>query len=128
MRHKCLSALVLLVVTSLLWPGLLLAQEVSPAPAGQAAVAPDQPPPAASQPASTPAATAPASTEPAAATSRPKPAAIKISFNFKGASYQQVIDFFSRSTGLPVIWETPVPDGTLEYVAPKAYEVPQALQ
>ncbi len=33
----------------------------------------------------------------------------KIRFSFKGATFEQVIDFFARATELPVVWETPPP-------------------
>ncbi|MCI0630869.1 MAG: hypothetical protein L0Y44_09480 [Phycisphaerales bacterium] len=51
-----------------------------------------------------------------------------IRFNFKGATFQQVIEFFSRVTNLPVIWETPAPEGTLDYLSDKSYAVPEALR
>ncbi|HRQ75801.1 MAG TPA: secretin N-terminal domain-containing protein [Phycisphaerales bacterium] len=51
-----------------------------------------------------------------------------IRFNFKGATFEQVIDFFSRETGLPVIWETPAPEGTLDYLSPESYDLPEALR
>lgn len=67
---------------------------------------------------------APAASSPSSSAAT-QPAPVK--FNFRGATYQQVIDFFSRATGLPVIWETAAPEGTLEYVSPEAYELPEAL-
>ena len=63
----------------------------------------------------------------AAAAAAPKPAA-PIRFNFKGASFDQVLDFFSRSTGLPVVKKTDVPDGTLDYLSPEAYDLSEALR
>ncbi|MHC5114555.1 MAG: secretin N-terminal domain-containing protein, partial [Planctomycetota bacterium] len=69
------------------------------------------------QEAGEPGAAAPVATDPA-----------PIYFNFKGASFEQVIDFFSRSTGLPVVWETPPPEGTLDYLSPEAYDLPEALR
>ncbi|MCP3904428.1 MAG: hypothetical protein GY715_12440 [Planctomycetes bacterium] len=53
---------------------------------------------------------------------------VTIRFNFKGASFEQVLDFFSRTTGLPVVWETTAPGGTLDYLSPEAYELPEALR
>ncbi len=50
-----------------------------------------------------------------------------IRFNFKGATFDQVIDFFSRVTGLPVVREADVPQGTLDYLAPEQYTLPEAL-
>ncbi len=76
---------------------------------------------------------APSSMEPRA---EPAPAAadagdegpVQVRFSFKGATFDQVIDFFSRVTGLPVVKETDVPQGTLDYLAPEAYTVPEALE
>ncbi|TVQ55851.1 MAG: hypothetical protein EA377_02860, partial [Phycisphaerales bacterium] len=52
----------------------------------------------------------------------------RIRFNFKDASFEQVVEFFSRETGLPVIWETDPPDGTLSYLSPEAYTRADALR
>ncbi|MHC4102274.1 MAG: secretin N-terminal domain-containing protein, partial [Planctomycetota bacterium] len=52
---------------------------------------------------------------------------VLIRFNFKGATFDQVIDFFSRATGLPVVREADVPQGTLDYMAPEAYTLDEAL-
>ena len=52
----------------------------------------------------------------------------RIRLNFKGATFDQVIDFFSRATGLPVVRETDVPDGTLDYLAPEEYTLDEALE
>ncbi|MHC4448255.1 MAG: secretin N-terminal domain-containing protein, partial [Planctomycetota bacterium] len=68
-----------------------------------------------------------AATADGAATAESKPAP-PIRFNFKGATFDQVIDFFSRSTGLPVVKETDVPEGTLDYLSPEAYELSEALR
>ena len=53
---------------------------------------------------------------------------VTIRFSFKGATYDQVLDFFSRNTGLPVVKETDVPQGTLDYLAPEAYPISKALE
>ena len=50
-----------------------------------------------------------------------------IRFNFKGASFDQVLDYFSRVTGLPVVREADVPEGTLDYLAPEQYTLDEAL-
>ncbi len=50
-----------------------------------------------------------------------------IRFSFKGATFDQVIDFFSRAAGLPVVREADVPQGTLDYLAPEAYTLDEAL-
>jgi general secretion pathway protein D len=52
---------------------------------------------------------------------------VAIRFNFKGATFDQVIDFFSRVTGLPVVREADVPQGTLDYMAPESYTLDEAL-
>ncbi|MHC4990599.1 MAG: secretin N-terminal domain-containing protein, partial [Planctomycetota bacterium] len=52
----------------------------------------------------------------------------KIRFNLKGATLDQVIDFFSRASGLPVVKETDVPEGVVDYFAPEAYDLPEALR
>jgi type II secretory pathway component GspD/PulD (secretin) len=52
----------------------------------------------------------------------------RVQFNFKGATFDQVIDFFSRVTGLPVVKKTDVPQGTLDYLAPESYTVSEALE
>ncbi len=51
-----------------------------------------------------------------------------IRFNFKGATFDQVIDFFARATGLPVVREADLPEGTLDYLAPEEYTIPEALE
>ena len=100
MRHKWLCAFALLIVA--VAANSASGQHAEPAPASQ---------PAASEPAAT-APTGPSGTQ---ATD-----AAGITFNFKGATFQQVIDFFSRVTGLPVIWETPAPEGSLDYISPRS--------
>ena len=66
------------------------------------------------------------SASPASVKATDKPDLIR--FSFKGASYDQVLDFFSRSTGLPVVKETDVPQGTLDYLALEAYTMDKALE
>ncbi|MCA9285940.1 MAG: hypothetical protein KDA22_12025, partial [Phycisphaerales bacterium] len=90
------------------------------APPAVPPAAPSAAPPAATvPPVSTPAA------EPPSTTSNPIP---PIRFEFKGASWDQVLDYFARTTGLPVVKETPAPDGTVDYLSPRAYDLPEALQ
>jgi type II secretory pathway component GspD/PulD (secretin) len=55
-------------------------------------------------------------------------AAPGIRFSFSEATFQQVIDFFSRASGLPVILETAPPEGTLTYLSPESYSRAEALQ
>ncbi len=51
-----------------------------------------------------------------------------IRFAFKSQSWDQVLDWFSRTTGLPVVREVPVPSGTVDYLSPRAYDLPEALR
>lgn len=50
-----------------------------------------------------------------------------IRFNFKDAPFDQVIDFFSRETGLPVIREAEVPAGSMTFISDEAYTLEEAL-
>lgn len=52
----------------------------------------------------------------------------KIRFAFKGAPLDQVLDFFSRETGLPIVKEANVPGGNLDFVALEEYSLPEALR
>ncbi|MGA1466512.1 MAG: secretin N-terminal domain-containing protein [Phycisphaerales bacterium] len=56
------------------------------------------------------------------------PKAPEIRFNFKGQSWDQVLDWFSRTTGLPIVREVEVPAGTVDYLSPRAYDLPEALR
>lgn len=86
------------------------------------------------EPIAAPAATAPAVTPPVAPAAAPPSASAApaaqptLRFNFKGATWDQVLDYFSRSTGLPVVREVPAPDGVVDYLSPRAYALPEALQ
>ena len=51
-----------------------------------------------------------------------------VTFSFKGASIDQVLDFFSRETGLPVIREATVPDETVTFISERAYPFDEALR
>lgn len=53
---------------------------------------------------------------------------IEVAFNFKGVSYAEVIDFFSRASGLPVIQEVDPPAGILTYFAPEPYSLSEGLR
>jgi type II secretion system protein D len=74
---------------------------------------PAQPPPA--QPAATPA-------QPVAA-----PAAKGIRFNFKDTPLDQVLDFFAREAGLPIIFEAQVPAGGMTFISGQSYSFDDAL-
>lgn len=53
---------------------------------------------------------------------------VRLRFNFKGQTYDQILDYFSRMTGYPVVRETPVPTGTVDYIYPKDYTLPEAIE
>ena len=93
-----------------LWTATAWGQE-APAPA-----------PAVPQPAATP----PAEPPPVPA---PEPAEgeVPIRFNFKDSPFDQVIDFFSRETGLPVIKEVDVPGAAMTFISEESYTLPEAL-
>lgn len=109
MRPKAVSVL---LVWAAVWGSLAVQVHAQDSPALQ------QPPSVTSESQS-------ASDDAAAASNA---ASEKIRFNFKGATFQQVIEFFSRSTGLPVIWQAQPPEGTLDYLSPEAYDQAEALR
>ncbi|MFO0961345.1 MAG: secretin N-terminal domain-containing protein [Phycisphaerales bacterium] len=80
-------------------------------------------PPAA--PAPTPA--PPAPTADTALADAPPPSSGGIRFAFKGQSWDQILDYFSRTTGLPVVRETEVPKGTVDFLSKRTYTLPEAL-
>lgn len=129
MRRKFLAAMMVAALWAL-GHGQACAQDApaqtSPDPTQPASPQAPEPtvqetPPAA-QPAATQSATAPPAAAPPAAAPPP------IHFNFKGATFEQVIEFFSRTTGLPVIWQTEIPQGTLDYISPNGYTRAEALR
>jgi type II secretion system protein D len=50
-----------------------------------------------------------------------------LSFNFKDAAVDQVLDFFARQSGLPVIYEAAIPTGTITFVSSSTYSFEEAL-
>ena len=46
-----------------------------------------------------------------------------ITFAFKEATFEQVVDFFGRAAGLPVVWEAAPPAGTLRYQSDRTYGI-----
>lgn len=135
-----------LVVASLVaaagMPVPLMAQEAAaPAPASPAPATPAAPPgeqpqkpapatpapvaPAPQQAATTPPATQAPVTPPAAPAQPTEPPRIK--FNFKDAPFDQVLDFFSRESGLPPIREVAVPDGAMTFISGESYSFEEAL-
>lgn len=59
---------------------------------------------------------------------QPESAEPTITFAFKGATFEQVVDFFGRAAGLPVVWEAAPPAGTLRYQSDRTYGVDDGLQ
>ena len=53
---------------------------------------------------------------------------VRVRFNFKGQTYDQILDYFSRTTGLPIVRECEVPKGTVDYIYPKDYTLDEALR
>ncbi len=51
----------------------------------------------------------------------------RISFNFKDAPLDQVLDFFSRETGLSIIFQTPAPKGVMTFISPRDYDLAEAI-
>jgi type II secretory pathway component GspD/PulD (secretin) len=78
----------------------------------------------------------PAGQDPAAPTPPTAPApqdaaarqSVRVRFNFKGQTYDQILDYFSRVTGLPIVRECEVPKGTVDYIYPKDYTLDEALR
>jgi type II secretion system protein D len=52
----------------------------------------------------------------------------KVLFNFKGQSWDQVLDYFSRTTGMPIVRDAPIPAGTVDYINPTPYPLAEALE
>jgi len=54
-------------------------------------------------------------------------APVPIGFNFKDTKLDQVLDFFARESGVPIIFEAPVPPATLTFVSASKYTFDEAL-
>lgn len=52
----------------------------------------------------------------------------QVRFNFKSQSWDQVLDYFSRATGLPIVKSVEAPEGTVDYFHPTPYPLPRALE
>ncbi len=52
---------------------------------------------------------------------------VRIKFNFKNTPFDQVLDFFARETGLPIIREAEVPKSALTFVGGTDYSFAEAL-
>lgn len=72
-----------------------------------------------------PAAADPAAADPGAAVA---PGAGEIRFAFSEAPFSQVIDVFSRQTGLPVIREAQPPAGAMTFISAESYGLSEALE
>lgn len=55
------------------------------------------------------------------------PAEPKIGFAFKNAPFDQVLDFFSRQSGVPIIFEADPPQGPLTFVSAQDYALADAI-
>lgn len=95
----------------------------------------DEPPtsaPEAAQAETPPPAPAAEAAAPQAAPAPPAPRAaaedLRLRFSFKGQTYDEILDWFSRMTGYPVVRETAVPAGTVDYIYPGEYTLPEALR
>lgn len=52
----------------------------------------------------------------------------RVRFTFKDTSIDEIVDFMARETGLPVIRETQVPQGTVTFISAEDYDLPEALR
>lgn len=52
---------------------------------------------------------------------------VPLSFNFKDTPLDQVLDFFARQSGVPVIYEAAIPAGAVTFVSASSYSFDQAL-
>lgn len=57
----------------------------------------------------------------------PQPGSTSIRFNFKDAPFDQVVNVFARESGLPVIYEVPVPQSTMTFISAQGYTFEDAL-
>ena len=53
---------------------------------------------------------------------------IQVTFSFKNQTWDEILDFFSRATGLPIVREVEPPEGTVTYIYPQPYAMPEALE
>ncbi|MFU8828915.1 MAG: secretin N-terminal domain-containing protein, partial [Phycisphaerales bacterium] len=49
-------------------------------------------------------------------------------FTFKDTTIDEIVDFMARETGLPVIRETRIPDGTVTFISAEEYDLTEALR
>jgi type II secretion system protein D len=55
-------------------------------------------------------------------------AAPSIQFSFKNATIDEVVDFFARESGLPVIREVDAPQGNVTFLSADAYDLEESLR
>lgn len=115
-RHAALAAALVLAAGT--------ARALQDAPAPPAPAIPEVQSPAQPQPAQ-PEAPAPAPAQAQAQAPAPEPGSF--TFNFKDAPLDQVLDFFARRAGLPVIFEAEAPKGTLTFIGAGEYGFDEAL-
>ncbi len=97
--------------------------EAAPAPKGAAIEEAAQPAAdGAGAPASAPAPVAAPAAQPEAPA---KP--VGIGFNFKDQPIDQVLDFVSRESGVPIINEAPTPQGTITFISSEKYTLEDAI-
>lgn len=51
----------------------------------------------------------------------------EIGFAFKNAPFDQVLDFFARQAGIPIIFESDAPQGVLTFVSAETYQLDDAI-
>ncbi len=111
-------------------PAVVAAVLAAPMTAAQDALvqaAAPQASPQSGTPTPSPAASSNASTE-QVATGASQASGTRLRFNFKGQTYDQILDYFSRTTGYPIVREIDVPKGTVDYIYPKEYTLDEAIQ
>jgi type II secretion system protein D len=84
-------------------------------------------PVAAVQPAAAPSQPATPAAPPAQLAAEPPVAPGLIRFNFKEAPIDQVLDAFTRESGVPIIFEAAVPQGTISFISPGGYSMADAM-
>ncbi len=51
-----------------------------------------------------------------------------VRFNFSGAPFETVLDFFARETGLPVIRQAGLPGGAMSFISASRYSLAEAME
>ena len=105
----------------------VLAVATSALPVHATAVSAASAPTVSSAPAAPAALVAPSTPADPVTQDAPAPTSGGIRFAFKGQSWDQILDYFSRTTSLPIVRETEVPKGSVDYISARAYTLPEAL-